>query len=349
MNRQLTKVLSTFIPGKEHRRAFRRRHANFSPSITVSNVGKVYLPLYHQGAHYDEKEPEIFNRFGEPVRTLFVRDFHSSFRCALAGRYLYWDKYNFGLKNHLYTHRAMLETIGAPDHRFGALMETPGITPEDYRIFDENPGLEKDFDLVFTYDLRLLDRMTNARFVPFCAGIKLNFSDIEGSLALMRDDLHQEKSLNVSILSSAKVSAPLHRLRKEFAEYAKRNACCDTYGNFDGGTFVRAFDTLADYRFSVVIENTLEECTFTEKLTNCFACQTIPIYIGPRGVSRFFNMDGIIQVKDLSMRGIVDALKCCTEQEYKDRLGPVMDNYRRVQEYRNIDDMMFLQHLKGLI
>ena len=349
MNRHLTKILSAFVPGKENRRAFRRRHVHSSPLISIKDVGKIYLPLYHQSAHYDEREPEIFNQFGEPVRTLFVRDFHSSFRCALAGRYLYWDKYNFGLKNHLYTHRAMLETMGAPDHRFGALMETQGITPEDYRIFDENPGLENDFDRIFTYDMRLLERLENARFVPFCAGIKLDLSDINGSLSLMREDLYQGKSRDIAILSSAKVTAPLDRLRKEFAEYAKRNACCDTYGNFDGGKFVRAYDTLADYRFSVVIENTIDECTFTEKLTNCFACQTIPIYIGPSGIEQFFNMDGVIQVKNHSIQGIANALKCCTEREYQNRLGAIMDNYRRVQEYRNIDDLMYLRHLKEIV
>lgn len=348
-NKHLLRLASLFAGDKTARKAFRIMHAPESASIQVNGYGKIYLPHYNKFAEYESEEPDIYNSAGEHIRTLFFRDIHSSYTSALQGRRIFLDKYNFGLKNHLYTHRSMLETMGAPDHRFGLLGETPGIVPFDYRLFDYYPGLEKDFDLIFTYNQRLLEKLPNARFLPYCAQIKLDFHDIKGSLSLMRPDAHQHKSKDLSILSSNKVMCALHKLRLDFAEYAKRNSICDTFGTFDGGGYVRAIDTLMPYRFSVVVENAIEECLFTEKLTNCFACQTIPLYIGPKGVSRFFNEDGIIRVEKLSLEGLLDAARQCSEWEYLRRLPAVLDNYQRVQQFSNIIDLMYERYLKDII
>lgn len=46
----------------------------------------------------------------------------------------------------------MLETVGSPTSRFGALVEIKSIKPDSYEIFSKYQGLEKDFDLIFTYD-----------------------------------------------------------------------------------------------------------------------------------------------------------------------------------------------------
>lgn len=348
-NKALLRFASLLAGDKEARRAFRIMHSPEAASIQIGGYGKVYLPHYNQSAEYESAEPDIYNSAGECIRTLFFRDIHSSYTSSLQGRRIFFDKYNFGLKNHLYTHRSMLETMGKPDHRFGLLGETPGIVPFDYRLFDYYPGLEKDFDLIFTYDQRLLEKLPNARFLPYCAQIKLDFHDINGSLALMRSDAYQNKAKDLSVLSSNKVMCELHKLRIDFAEYAKRNSVCDTFGTFDGGGYVRAIDTLMPYRFSVVVENALDEYLFTEKLTNCFACQTVPVYIGPRGVGKFFNDDGIIRVEDCSLGGILQAIRQCTEQEYLHRLPAILDNYQRVQQFDNITDMMYEKYLKDII
>ena len=57
----------------------------------------------------------------------------------------------------------MLETMGSPTRRYGLFIEPPSITPADYRLFDKFPGLEKDFDAIFTADKEMLDRLPNAQ------------------------------------------------------------------------------------------------------------------------------------------------------------------------------------------
>ena len=346
MNRRLANFVSSFIPSRVARRKFRRLHARDDDlSFGYYDGSLAYYPIYNARVPLPAAEPEIYNARGERIHMCFFRDFHSSHAPVYSGGRLMWDRYNFGLRHHLYTHRAMLETMGHPDKRYGALTETMGVLPEDYLIFDENPGLEKDFDRIFTYSKRLLDKLPNASFVPFCANVRLDFV-ARGDGGLRTDGLYATKGKGVSILSSAKVLCPLHALRLVTAKKLRRLGLADAFGTFDPTLgYVRAYDTLADYRFSVVFENSVDDYCFTEKLTNCLACQTIPIYIGPPGVGRFFNADGMIQLAPDEVGDIEGVLKRATPEFYAERLPAVLDNYRRVARYRNALDFMYEEYL----
>jgi len=58
------------------------------------------------------------------------------------------------------------------------------------------------------------------------------------------------------------------------------------------------FDAMKDYQFHVCIENVKNNSYFTEKIIDCFATGTIPIYWGCNNISNFFNTKGIIEVDD---------------------------------------------------
>lgn len=346
MNKRLVNLLSSFIPSREARRKFRRMHlTDDSLTFRYYDGSTARYPIYNPNLRLSDEEPEIYTASGERIHTCFFRDFHLSRTSGYFGGRLLLDRYNFGLKHHLYTHRAMLETMGHPDRRYGALMETMGVVSDDYRIFEENPGLDRDFDRVFTYSRRLLDSLPNAAFVPFCSNVRLDFSVI-GEAGLALEGLYASKRKDVSILSSAKTMCPLHVLRLETAKKLRRLGLADAFGTFDPSLgYVRAYDTLADYRFSVVFENSVEDYCFTEKLTNCFACQTIPIYIGPPGIGRFFNTDGIIQLSPDRVGEIESVLKQATPEFYAERLPAVLDNYRRSARYHNALDYMYDEYL----
>lgn len=55
---------------------------------------------------------------------------------------------------------------------------------------------------------------------------------------------------------------------------------------------------LCDYRFSIAMENGLDDAWITEKVLDCFATGTIPIYYGTRKLADYFNPDGIIFLTD---------------------------------------------------
>ncbi len=226
----------------------------------------------------------------------------------------------------------MLQTMGKPDRRYGAFVESEAIVPEDYKIFEKHKGLEKDFDLIFTYSAKILDSISNARFVPFAAKIWN-----EDSIA---PNLFEKKTKNVSFLISAKVMCELHKFRLDLALRCKRENLCDTFGRFDGGAYIENIaDTLTQYRYSICLENDISPYYFSERLTSALAAQTIPIYLGATEIDKFFNPDGIIKITTKS--DIKEVLKQCTKEEYERRLEAVLDNYNRALQFTSKHDYLY--------
>ena len=98
---------------------------------------------------------------------------------------------------------------------------------------------------------------------------------------------------------------------------------------------------LVDYRYNIAVENDITDYYFTEKILNCFASMTIPIYIGARKIGDFFNMNGIIQVEKLDFEHIDNIVKTCCEEDYYERLDAVIDNFQRVQKFLTVEDWIF--------
>lgn len=306
--------------------------------------GDIYPPNYNMGCDLNPEVPPIYNARGERMDAFFIRDRHFAndpYTASHAPTYWIWDRYNFGLKTHFYTHWEMLRTMGHPDRRYGLLVESEAIVPEDYRIFDTHPGLATDFDRVFTYSERLLNELPNARFFPACA--RPWYGEAWGGGAL-DDHAYERKTKNVSICSSAKTLCDLHRYRLEIARRCRREGLADAYGTFDGGVPIRIAETLTDYRYSFAIENSLSRYFFTERLTNCFLSMTVPIYCGTPAIGEFFNTDGMILLRPGEDVGPV--LRTCSEKDYESRIPALQDNYRRALEYRNMWDWLYEKHLK---
>lgn len=302
---------------------------------------KFYLPLYNKSCVPSCNIPDIYNAEGRKMDVFFLRDIHSAHDPHGDGsKYFIWDRYNYGLKTHFYTHRTMLETMGKPDRKYGMLIETPAIVPKDYQIFDKHRGIEREFDAIFTYDEKLLNDLSNAKFFPGCAGIW--YGRRNGKI--INPEQYKEKEKNISIVSSEKTMCDLHKVRLELARVCKKNKIADTYGTFDGGEYVSIETSLKEYRYSIVIENYISDYFFTERLTNCFASQTIPIYLGARKIEQFFNSDGIICLNFKEIENIENILRICTKEEYERRLPAVLDNYKEVQKYNNVLDYLYEQY-----
>ena len=335
----LITLLCLFIPAKKIRKLIRNKlyGRDIIKTLNHDYSGKIYLPLYNLDYPISSTEPDIYNKYGEKLRTFFIRDIHAAqIPERISSRYFVTDRFNFGLKTHFYTHQAMLETMGNPDKKYGILIESKIIVPEDYKIFDKHKGLNKDFDLIFTYDANILDKYDNAKYVPFCSNSWYNN---------LNPNIYQEKTKNISILSSNKTQCELHKARLKLAQYLKRNHLADTFGTFDGGNYVNIADTLTDYRFSFAIENAIEPYFFTERITSCFASMTIPIYLGATEIGKFFNTDGIIQISLKDLDNIENILKQCTKEEYEARIPAMIDNYNRVQKYFNVWDKLYEDYL----
>ena len=156
------------------------------------------------------------------------------------------------------------------------------------------------------------------------------------------------KTKNISMISSAKEMCHMHLVRKKLAFKCKNESLADTFGKFDGGAYCAIELPFEHYRYSVVVENNIEPYYFTEKIMNCFAAQTIPIYLGATEIRQFFNEDGIIQIGLEDCDHIENILKRCTVEEYERRLPAVLENFRlamNAMSQTRFDDM-YVRYIK---
>lgn len=313
-----------------------------SKAVPIIGNWKTYKPLYDYYEELSDEIPLVYNKEGRPYDFFFMRDIHSAhIPYRDTGKYFIWDRYNWGLKTHFYTHNAMLQTMGTPDRKYGMLVESRAIVPKDYGIFKKHKGLEREFDKIFSFDDEILNSISNVSFYPASAEVWYAKKNPD----LLSAKSYEKKGKNISFLSSDKVMCEMHKKRIAAAKYCYANHLADVYGKVVGGGYVEIEEPLEKYRFSFAIENNQTDYYFTEKITNCFAAQTIPIYLGARKISEFFNEDGIIFITEKDLENIEPVLKQCTKEEYERRLPAILDNYQRVQEYMNMQDYLYEHYL----
>lgn len=175
------------------------------------------------------------------------------------------------------------------------------------------------FRYIFTHDSELL-QLPNARMMNW------------GDVWLQTDS---EKNKGISICTSYKNWCPLHNLRLELANYYKDSAKVDAFfGDWNNPAIpnVPAAAYLEHYKFSIIVENDIDDYWYTEKILNCFATKTVPIYIGATRIRDIFNADGIIQTDPDSIMDVVAGLD--VDAEYVKRLDAINDNFTRIEPYK---------------
>ena len=77
--------------------------------------------------------------------------------------------------------------------------------------------------------------------------------------------------------------------------------------------------------FHIAVENSRNLNYYTDKIVDCFATKTIPIYWGAPNIGDYFNKDGIITFEN--EEDLIDILNNLTEKDYKNKLEAVEENY----------------------
>ena len=60
--------------------------------------------------------------------------------------------------------------------------------------------------------------------------------------------------------------------------------------------------------FSVCIENTTHDTYFTEKILDCFATGTLPIYKGTKNITKYFDGNGILFLDEININELTPEL-----------------------------------------
>lgn len=348
------------------------RQQAFESRLGLDTTPRPFIPFYNPNPLLVPTSiyPEVFNKYGERMEIFFISDrqfAHSP--NERNSRYIIWDRYNYGNDTHFYSHDEIFRTFGKPKRKFAFLIEPRSIKPHSYENVLRNKNyVEKNFDLLFTFDAKLLGTLKNARFAALPANVWYGMNGL-GGMGVMLDAVkegfsfdgnskenftispenYKHKTKNISIISSAKEMCHMHLVRKKLAFYCKEHGLADTYGKFDGGAYCPMEVPFEKYRYSIVVENGIEPFYFTEKIMNAFAAQTIPIYIGATEIGRFFNANGIIQIGLDDCNHIENILKQCTPEEYERRLPAVIDNFNRAMRSMSqtrFDDL-YVQYIRG--
>jgi hypothetical protein len=146
-----------------------------------------------------------------------------------------------------------------------------------------------------------------------------------------------EKTKLVSMISSNKSMVPGHRKRLEFVNKFKDQV--DLYGR-GFRDLPRKEEGIRDYMFSIAVENAVYDTYFTEKLTDCFATGTIPVFYGCKGVTEYFNEDGIIFLDDDF------DVSTLTEELYYSKMDAIKDNFERANNLPVAEDFIFEEYFK---
>ena len=214
------------------------------------------------------------------------------------------------------------------------LIEPRSIIPVVYKYVEQN---WRKFKYIFTHDSLLLNHCPNAKLILWGWGNAnyMSFSDIP-------------KTKNISMVSSNKELCELHKARKELALMYDGSGIVDCYGTFNGGKYAEVEDYMADYRFSIILENYIDDYWFTEKILNCFANKVVPIYLGARKIGEYFNLGGVLQVKDKSE--IISVIERLTSDEtrakkvYRRMESAVDDNYNRAKQFPAFEEWFYKEY-----
>lgn len=221
---------------------------------------------------------------------------------------------------------------------YGWVCESRSIVPELSNFIAVNHSkLKKRFKQIFVSDKQLIQ--FGYEYCP--AGSNLPW------IAESKYAIYPKTKL-ASMVASAKTYTEGHRIRHAYAEKFKNHI--DLFGGACGSPrlgnssalisdFSKPWDSkpqgIVDYMFHIVVENDFYDDYYTEKITDCFATGTIPVYAGSPSIGKHFNHDGIIQLNQAF------DIKSLTPELYYSKMDAIKDNFERVKSLTCADDKLY--------
>lgn len=206
--------------------------------------------------------------------------------------------------------------------KYGWLLESKYVTPQIvYDIQDNYLKYFEVFKYIFTHNKKLLELDSRFKWVP-------------ANGYWIKDAKLYPKSKMISFITSNKSFTEGHRVRLEWVD--KIGDQVDLYGR--GFNEIESKEEgLCDYMFSVAIENGIYETYFTEKILDCFATGTVPIYLGSPDIGDYFNKDGIIDLTDEFE---------VSEEIYYNKMNAIKENLEKVKEIEVLEDFIYKNYLE---
>ena len=230
------------------------------------------------------------------------------------------------------------------EKRFGWFCESRFIVPDLYSFLIHNHKIlfENFYNKIFTCDDSLLNLNPNFVYCP----VGSNYPWVPKEQWKIYDKIKL-----CSMFCSPKLRTEGHAYRHQIARLALDNGI-DVFGGAHGtprtvidpqNPWNTKIDGIKDYMFSVVIENGIYDSYWTEKVTDCFATGTIPVYHGTKKIFDFFDSDGIILLKSGKEQEILQNL---SKELYTSKMTAIKNNFDAVNKIKLADDWLFDQIIK---
>lgn len=202
--------------------------------------------------------------------------------------------------------------------------------PEVLDVTDRLIQNHRFYDLIMTWNERVLAECPNAQFLPEAPCSWLPRGKEENSVYPQPDV--RAKEFAVSFLTSDKTFAPGHQLRVDLYKVLQ-----PAYGDLkvvkhmspprwdDKRTIIEP------YQYHIAVENAMHNNWFADKIVDAFIGKAIPLYWGCPNLEDFFNMQGVMRFSTIGE--LERMLASLTPEHYQSRLEAVEDNYNRALKY----------------
>lgn len=178
----------------------------------------------------------------------------------------------------------------------------------------------KRFDLILTYDHRLLELPTSRLFLPVGTWVD--------------PELRCDKQAEISFLMSSKIWSPDHRMRYRLLRYIENHDMPRGFRLNHYRSPPRIPDKNQMFRhaqFSIITENQCMDDMFTEKLIDCFVTRTVPMYYGCTNLHKYFDTQGILSFR--TMEEFHDLVQGLDLDRYQDLRASVERNRELSRPY----------------
>jgi len=200
-------------------------------------------------------------------------------------------------------------------NRCAWLFESEKIYPIDW-ILNNVDVVSNSYEFIFTHNKKLLSLGKNFVFVP-ANGVWIKEPKII------------KKTRLVSMISSNKSQTDGHKKRLSVVEKYRNDV--DMFGSGINPIKLKE-EGLSDYMFSVVVENGRYDDYFTEKILDCFAVGTIPVYWGCNSIGKYFDGGGIITLTDDF------DVATLSKELYQSKSSHIENNFNKINQYTLLED-----------
>ena len=217
-------------------------------------------------------------------------------------------------------------------NKFLWLCESRELFLPQYEYIKNNLNLIKTvYKKVFTHDKELIDLDPVFEYCP--AGSNKSW--------IQNGQIYTKTKLCSMICSGNNITQG-HKYRNFLMyDYKNKNLPIDFYGR-SHNPFNKKEEALANYYFSIVVENGKYSNYYTEKIMDCFATGTIPVYYGSPDIHKDFNIDGMIILdKNFNFNDL-------TVELYYSKINAIHDNFIREKNHIIADDVLFEKILKHI-